>query len=157
MIKTSCCTYIRIYKISMCSYNITDSISITNIVKINNRMVIDSFKNFSSMKFSFWRLLRNLVIGVAAVICIIAMGSKGASGGLQERYFVGMYRINDTNYYTNSDSFLMRWYWYELWQDMEEEDIRIHRFPEGTIPTWSEDQQAFFYFGENYETDCKFK
>lgn len=96
-------------------------------------------------KFSFWRLLRNLVIGVAAVICIIAMGSKGASGGLQERYFVGMYRINDTNYYTNSDSFLMRWYWYELWQDLEEEDIRIHRFPEGTIPTWSEEQQAFFY------------
>jgi len=56
-----------------------------------------------------------------------------------------MYRINDTDYYTNSERFLMRWYWYELWQDGEEEDILIHRFPEGTIPTWSEEHQAFFY------------
>lgn len=97
-------------------------------------------------KFSIWKLLRNIVIVIVAAICIIAMGSKGGSGGLQEQYFVGMYRINDTNYYTNSDSFLMRWYWYELWQDEEEDDTLVHRFPEGTIPTWSEEQQAFFYF-----------
>ncbi|MBR6527642.1 MAG: hypothetical protein IKT45_06825 [Lachnospiraceae bacterium] len=96
-------------------------------------------------KFSVWKLMRNLVIGVVAVICIIAMGSRGGSGGLQERYFVGMYRINDKNYYTTSDSVLMRWYYYELWQDEEGDDTRIHRFPEGTVPLWSKENQAFFY------------
>lgn len=106
-------------------------------------------------KFSFWRLLRNLVIGFAAAICIIAMGSQGASGALEPHYFDAIYRIDGVDYYLTYRQYLNRFHWDEFWQYGEDGDTLIHRFPMWANPHWSEENQAFFYMrgGRLYRWD----
>lgn len=106
-------------------------------------------------KFSFWKLLRNLVIGIVAVIWIIAMGSPDNSGALDPHYFDAIYRVDGVDYYITYQRILTRFYWEELWQYAEDGDTLIHRFPVGESPTWSEEHQAFFYmkWGKLYRWD----
>ncbi len=106
-------------------------------------------------KFSFWRLLRNLVIGFAAAICITAMGSQDSSGALDPHYFDAIYRVDGVDYYLTYRRYLNRFHWDEFWQYGEDEDTLIHRFPMWVNPNWSEEHKAFFYMrgGKLYRWD----